>query len=139
MQITIYSIGKSKEAWLQQAWDEYVKRLRARVKIETVWLKGDEQLVAALQKESKVLALDPQGRQMSSELFSSFIVEKIEEAGGKLAFVIGGPTGLPAQIKATAELLSLSLMTLTHQMTRLLLIEQLYRAFEIARGSPYHK
>ena len=70
--------------------------------------------------------------------FSSFLLKEIEKGGSRLTFLIGGPDGLTPKLK-TFPLVSLSKMTLTHQIARLVLIEQIYRAFEIDRGSPYHR
>ena len=67
------------------------------------------------------------------------LIEAFEEGGSRVSFIIGGAEGLPPSLKASSELLSLSRMTLTHQMARLFLAEQIYRAAEIRRGSPYHK
>jgi 23S rRNA (pseudouridine1915-N3)-methyltransferase len=86
------------------------------------------------------ILLDPNGRLYKSEQFSEFLFQKIEEGGSRVAFVIGGPEGLPQTItKSGYSLLSLSPMTFTHQMTRLLLLEQIYRGVQIREGRPYHK
>lgn len=138
LKIKLFSIGKTKESWLEEAIEEYLRRLKPTVSIEFIWAKNDEQLVQLVEKEPLYICLDPVGKLMTSEQFSDFLVSKLEEGGSRLAFVIGGADGLPAALKK-ASLISLSLMTYTHQITRLVLLEQIYRAFEIARGSPYHK
>jgi len=138
----ILSIGKTKEAWLDDAIAEYLKRLQGAANIEFVLAKNDEQLtVLALKEEARggVIALDEAGRLMDSINFSDFLVKGLESAGAKLAIVIGGPDGLPAAIKKKYPLVSLSPMTFTHQAVRLILIEQIYRALEIAKGSKYHR
>lgn len=139
MLITLYSVGKTKETWLEDACGEYVKRLSPFVKFVAEWAKDDLQLLKITQKERLLLCLDPQGEQYTSEDFSKLIIRKLEQGGARLGLVIGGPEGLPQKLKASCPLISFSKMTFTHQCIRLLLLEQLYRAFEIARGSPYHK
>lgn len=137
--LVIYSIGKNKELWLEEAFKEYLYRLRGRIQIEVVWMKNDQQLVKALKKEVNIVALDAQGQQFTSEKFALFFFERMEAAKGRLAFVIGGAEGLPLELKNSLMLISFSPMTFTHQIIRLVLIEQVYRSYEIARGSPYHK
>ncbi len=139
IKIRILAVGKTKEAWLEEALEEYLKRLKATFQIEFAFAKSDAQLLEWLQKEGKVVALDPAGKNFTSEQFSSFLFEQIEAGGSRLTFVIGGPEGLPQNLRLSAFLLSLSPLTFTHQLARLVLVEQLYRAAEIAKGSPYHK
>lgn len=139
MKIKILSVGKTKESWLDEAFEEYVKRLKPTTEIECLWAKTDAQLLEWAQKEKGIICLDPQGARFSSEQFSCFLVQQIERNGAKVAIVIGGAEGLSPEVKAMGPLISLSPMTFTHQMTRLILIEQIYRAFEIAKGSKYHK
>lgn len=138
--IKIYSVGKTKEPWLQAALQEYEERLRSSLSFEWILAKTSEQLKQFLEKEEKFLCLDPFAKQFSSEEFSSFLLKSLEAGGSRLAFVIGGAEGLPPELKNRAQsLLSLSKMTFTHQVTRLILAEQIYRALEIAKGSGYHK
>ena len=140
IKIKIYSVGKSKEDWLQAALDLYETRLKPSISFEWILAKTDEQLKQFLEKESNFICLDPNGRQFSSEEFSAFLIKTIREACSRLSFVIGGAEGIPTLIKAKAKtLLSLSRLTFTHQITRLILLEQIYRALEITKGTPYHK
>lgn len=139
LKIKIYSVGKTKESWLEDALEEYLRRLKPTATIEFLWAKNDEQLTDLVAKESTTICLDPKGKSMTSEQFSNFLMGKLEEGGSRLAFVIGGPEGLPQVLKKSYTLFSLSPLTLTHQLTRLVLLEQIYRAFEIAKGTPYHK
>lgn len=136
--IKLLSVGKTKEEWLDQAIDEYVKRLKPVAAFEFIWAKNDEQLLAFVEKESNVVALDAAGQQMTSEEFAVFLNKKLESGGSRLTLVIGGAEGLPPELKKL-PLISLSPMTMTHQIVRLVLLEQIYRGFEIARGSKYHK
>jgi 23S rRNA (pseudouridine1915-N3)-methyltransferase len=138
LRIKIISVGKTKEAWLEAALEEYTKRLAPHLQLETLWVRNDEQLIA-LAQEAPYLALDPQGKELDSIAFSRFLFQQLEKQGSRLTFLIGGPEGLPAELKKGVQLISLSKLTFTHQITRLILAEQLYRAVEIDRGSPYHK
>jgi 23S rRNA (pseudouridine1915-N3)-methyltransferase len=137
--IRIFSVGKTKETWLEEALQLYLKRLKPFCQIEFILAKDDRQLTALASKESHAICLDPSGSSFSSEEFSSFLVKKLEEGGSKVAFIIGGATGLSPELKEAFPLISFSRMTFTHQMMRLLLVEQIYRALEIAKGSSYHK
>lgn len=138
--IKIYTIGKTKESWLQEATLEYEKRLKSSLSFEWILAKNDEQLIQFLEKEPHFICLDPQGKQSSSQEFSHDLIALLEQCHSRLCFVIGGAEGIPAPLKAKAKgLISLSKMTLTHQITRLILVEQIYRALEIDKGSAYHK
>lgn len=138
LKLKIISVGKTKEEWLETAIQEYVKRLSKTLKLEFAFVKDDDQLVQAVSKEPLVICLDPDGVQLTSEQFSSWMTDRFQEGGSRLAFAIGGPFGLPSALKHLRKL-SLSPLTLTHQIVRLVLVEQVYRALEIARGSSYHK
>ena len=137
--LRILSIGKTKEPWLEQALDEYLKRLQPVLSVEFVWAKNDLQLVGLASKESALICLDAEGKLMNSAQFSTFILKEFEKAGSHLSLVIGGAEGLPQILKGKYPLISLSPLTFTHQMVRLIVLEQIYRALEIARGSRYHK
>ena len=139
IRIKLLSVGKTKETWLNDALDEYLKRLTPVAAIEFAWAKNDAQLVSLIEQEPAVICLDAQGTMMTSEEFAGFLQKQLEMHGSRLTLVIGGSEGLPKEIKARYPLISLSRMTFTHQMTRLVLVEQIYRAFEILRGSKYHK
>ncbi|NGX57474.1 MAG: Ribosomal RNA large subunit methyltransferase H [Chlamydiae bacterium] len=139
IKIKILSIGKTKESWLDTAMGEYFKRLKGQVEFECQWAKSDEQLIQLVEKESSVICLDPAGKEMDSPEFSTFFEKKVEEGGARLTFVIGGAEGLPRSLKDKFSLLSLSRLTFTHQLIRLVLVEQIYRAFTLMKGIPYHK
>jgi 23S rRNA (pseudouridine1915-N3)-methyltransferase len=129
MRIKIISPGKNKEPWLIEALSEYEKRLTRVAKIEWIFPKK-----LTLINENYSL-LDVKGKYLSSEDFSSFLMSKPSHI-----FVIGGPMGPPKNItdNATSKF-SLSPLTFTHQLVRLVLVEQIYRGFEIFKGSAYHK
>lgn len=138
--VKIFTIGKAKEPWLQLALAEYEQRLKPILSVEWILAKNDPQLKQFLEKERNYLCLDPLGKQYTSEEFSSAIISFLEKGGSRLELVIGGAEGIPSEIRERAvHTFSLSRLTFTHQMTRLILLEQLYRAFEIAKGTGYHK
>lgn len=139
LKLKIISVGKTKETWLDQAIEEYVKRLQGMIVFEFLWAKDNQQLLSLVQKEPSVICLDPAGKHYSSQEFAHFFEEQCVKGGSRLAWVIGGAEGLPEELRKHPHRLSLSKLTFTHQITRLVLIEQVYRAMEIKRGSPYHK
>lgn len=137
--IRIISMGKIKERYIQEGIDEYKKRLQPFCRLEALELKGE-----GIPKEAEKLSryvgdntfiLDSGGKQFSSEEFASFI--KTRE--GELTFIIGGSEGVESSLKKKAQLISLSRMTFLHEMCRLFLIEQIYRAYMIIHNRVYHK
>ena len=135
-------VGKKNgaEQFINDGCLEYEKRLTPVMKFNTVFLKSDEALIeAANGLKGFVIALDESGKEYSSRQFSDVVFKGLEDGGATLTFIIGGFSGLPKVIKSKYPLLSLSKMTWTHQMARLLLTEQIYRAVEIRKGSGYHK
>lgn len=139
IRVKILTIGKTKESWLQEACHEYIKRMTPYLQLEWILVKTDQELVARAKKERELIGLDETGKLLSSVDFSKHILKAIERGGSELTFVIGGADGLPPELKQTLPLLSLSPMTFTHQMCRLILLEQLFRAFEIDKNSGYHR
>ncbi len=138
--LKIFTIGKNKEPWLEAALQEYTERLKAKVKIEWHLAKEDKGLEKLLEKEKGFICLDSTGKLLDSIAFSKRIMQLFLTENSRLSFVIGGAEGLTPSIKSRAkECLSLSPLTFTHQLVRIILLEQLYRAFEIEKGSPYHK
>lgn len=140
MKITILTVGKTKESWLKEAIEEYTKRLSPYVTLEWIIVKNDDQLLQQAEKQSGTpITLTPEAKQQDSVQFSETLLKELEKQGSRLTFIIGGAEGVPPSIKEQSLPLSFSKMTLTHQITRLVLVEQIYRAFEIAKGSGYHK
>lgn len=135
MKLTLLTIGKTKERWLDEALEEYFKRLPCPFEFKIC--KDRSKLVELALKERRLILLDPAGDEMTSEKFSSFLMKEIELGGSQVTFVIGDADGLPPELQG--KKVSLSRLTFTHQMARLILLEQVFRAFEINRGSPYHK
>nr|WP_239582669.1 23S rRNA (pseudouridine(1915)-N(3))-methyltransferase RlmH [Bacillus tianshenii] len=157
--ISIITIGKLKEKYLKQGIDEYLKRLGAYAKVEVVELpdekapeqlsdaemiqvkqKEGERILAKISDDTHVIALAIQGKQRSSEQLAGEIDKLATYGKSKIAFVIGGSLGLSDEVmKRANDTLSFSKMTFPHQLMRLILVEQVYRAFRINRGEPYHK
>ncbi|NGX51182.1 MAG: Ribosomal RNA large subunit methyltransferase H [Chlamydiae bacterium] len=132
--IKIFSPGKTKEPWLRDALAEYEKRLRGEVSIE--WMVNCERV----QKEGAYICLDVEGEDLTSPEFSKFLYKKFERGGSRLNIVIGGPEGVPEELRKNAtECISFSKLTFTHQMIRVILLEQIYRAVQIEKGSGYHR
>lgn len=146
MKINLLAVGKLKEKFLTDAVCEYRKRLKpfANVEIKEVPEQRSiddegERLLALVPKESWTCLLDVGGVEMSSEEFASKLQSLMLDGRSQWTFVIGGAFGVSEKLRAEADFrLSLSRMTFTHQMTRVILVEQIYRAFKIIRGEKYH-
>ena len=158
MRITVVCAGRIKEKYLSAGIAEFLKRLRpfAQVEIrevheekmpddpseaekEQVLRREGEKLMKLVPSGSYLFVLDVHGREMSSEELASRIDGLGLSGRSNLAFLIGGAFGLSREVRAAAdERLSFSQLTFTHQMVRLLLVEQIYRAFKINRGEKYH-
>ena len=137
--VKIFSIHKTKELWLQEAISEYEKRLKPYITFEWVLLKDDKELEKKVLLENFIICLDEKGQNLSSLEFSQKL-QSFFQTSSKISIVIGSENGLSNTLKNRANyILSLSSLTFTHQMVRLILIEQLYRAIEISKNSQYHK
>ncbi|CAM4018739.1 23S rRNA (pseudouridine(1915)-N(3))-methyltransferase RlmH [Listeria booriae] len=159
MNIQIITVGKLKEKYLIQGIAEYTKRLGAYAKITMVEVpdekapeilseaemvqvkqKEGERILAKVADDVHLIALAIDGKQKSSEEFAEGLDRLATYGKSKVAFVIGGSLGLSeAVLKRSDEKLSFGKLTLPHQLMRLVLVEQVYRAFRINRGEPYHK
>ena len=159
MKITIISVGKIKEMYLRDAIAEYGKRLGGYCTIESIevadekapenlsdrevdMLMGKEadRIMAKLKAGQHVIALDLRGVQRTSGSFAEDIRQLQMTGKNDLVFIIGGSLGLHGKVKERAdELLSFSKMTFPHQLMKVILMEQIYRAFRIIRNEPYHK
>ena len=146
MKITVLVIGKLKEKYLADAVKEYIKRIKPYAVVEIVEVPEcrtiDEEgakLLARIPVDSWTCVLDVHGELMSSEELARAIADLTLSGQSKLTFIIGGAFGISQSLReAAAMCISLSKMTFTHQMTRLILLEQIYRTFKINRGEPYH-
>ncbi|MCD6109550.1 23S rRNA (pseudouridine(1915)-N(3))-methyltransferase RlmH [bacterium] len=137
LHIQIIQVGKTKDSYFRQAEQEYVKRLGRYGKITIDTVDNDEKILSRINKDSYVIALVINGKEFSSEDFA----EKLRqiERTGHISFLIGGPHGLSANVIDSSDFsLSFSKMTFTHQMIRIILLEQIYRAGTIIEGKKYH-
>lgn len=162
MNITIICVGKLKEKFWGEACNEYLKRLRPYANVRVCEVAdidparaGGEgaareregaQILQSLGKHasnkatSHIILLDIEGKQLSSVQFSRHIDDLKVRGVSDIVFIIGGSIGVSAQVKAAAsESLSFGAITLPHNLARVVLLEQIYRAFKISRGEPYHK
>lgn len=138
--IKILTARKHKEPWLEEGILEYTKRLKNSLVFEWVFAKDGSKLTELALKEPFYLALSPEGKEFTSEQFSKFLLNSLQTKGSRLTLVIGDVEGLSPEIIQKAEsLISLSRLTMTHQLIRLVLVEQVYRALEISKNSSYHK
>lgn len=140
LNVKLVCVGSLKEAYLRDAVREYEKRLGAYCKFTTAELKDDSALAANVaDKRAYKIALCVEGKQYSSEEFAQ-VIDKCAQLSGELILVIGGSDGLPEPIKAMCDQrISFSKMTFPHQLMRVILLEQLYRAFNINHNGKYHK
>ncbi|PNZ31902.1 LSU m3Psi1915 methyltransferase RlmH [Staphylococcus petrasii] len=159
MKITILAVGKLKEKYWKQAIAEYEKRLGAYSKIEIIEVpdekapenmsekeieqvkeKEGQRLLAKIKPQATVITLEIQGKMLSSEGLAKELQQRMTQGQSDFVFVIGGSNGLHEDVlKRSNYALSFSKMTFPHQMMRVVLIEQVYRAFKIMRGEAYHK
>lgn len=154
--INIICVGKIKKSFIEQASNDYLKRIKKYTKIKVtqfqdVKIVSDAETDKALEKEANsilkaigkedyVIALAIDGKQMDSVEFSELIKQKQMDTKGDITFIIGSSFGLHGKVLDKADLkLSFSKMTFAHQLFRVLLFEQIYRAFTIINGTPYHK
>ncbi len=155
MKITLLTIGKTEDKYLLDGIEVYLKRLKHYIPFkitEIPELKGTKNLSRDQQKSKEaelifkninstdhVILLDENGQDLSSKQFSAFLNKKMVGGQQHVVFVIGGPYGFSEEIYTRSnEKISLSRMTFSHQMIRLFFIEQLYRAYTILKGEPYH-
>jgi 23S rRNA (pseudouridine1915-N3)-methyltransferase len=146
LKLKVVSVGKDRSGLFQPAVDEYAGRLKHYAKVELIELpagrtKADEAkaILARIAPAEVVVALDEHGKLMTSVELAGFTGDALNRSQD-LALVIGGDEGLDPTVLSRARLtLSLSKMTLPHRLARAVLMEQLYRAFTIIRGEPYHR
>ena len=142
VKLTIAWIGKTKEPAIQTLTDEYLKRLRRYADVEGVALKDETALLKFCARGARphtLVVLDGKGKQLSSEELAGWFNEHQARNPLPLLFAVGPADGFSDQARRTANLvLSLGKMTLAHELARLVLLEQLYRAFTILKGHPYH-
>jgi 23S rRNA (pseudouridine1915-N3)-methyltransferase len=144
MHIHVMAVGKIKEPGVRAWIDDYAKRIGRYATYHELELKdGDladveERFRRAIPPRARVVAMEVEGRAMSSDDLSRFVGSALDGAVQHLVFVIGGAYGLPPALSKSADIrLSLSKLTLPHRLARVFLVEQIYRAFTILRGEPY--
>lgn len=158
MNVTVIAVGKLKESYLRDGCAEYIKRLGAFAKVNIIEIneersgdnpsdseidniihKEGERILSKIPKGAYVIPLCIEGKEYSSPDFSR-LIENISMQSSHLCFVIGGSFGLSDAVKAAGKAkLSFGKMTLPHQLARMILLEQIYRAFSISNNSKYHK
>ena len=159
MKIKIYAIGHLKDTYLKQGISEYLERIKPYSQIEIIEVndesiinnpstkdieiakdKEGQRVIKLLKKDEYLIGLDLVKKQPTSEEFAKYIEDKFVLGGSNISFVIGGSYGLSDELKNRCnDRIGLSNMTFLHQMTRLILLEQIYRAFKINRNEVYHK
>jgi 23S rRNA (pseudouridine1915-N3)-methyltransferase len=144
MKLKIAWIGKTKEPAIQALTDDYVKRLSHYAEVKAAPVKDEPVLLKFCARDARptrhtLVLLDGRGKQLSSEELAKFLREHQERNPSPLLFAIGPADGFTDEARKAAGLvLSLSKMTLPHELARIVLLEQLYRAFTILKGHPYH-
>ncbi len=157
--ITVISVGKLKEDFFKEAQKEYLKRLGGFCEINIVEIPQEQlpqnpsesqilsaletegaQILSKIPKKTQVVSLCIEGKLYSSEELSNLVEENANVNGGNITFIIGGSFGLSERVKKiSSQRLSFSKMTFPHRLARIMLLEQIYRAFQISVGSKYHK
>lgn len=139
MKVKVLFTGKTTDPWIRQGVEVYAGRIRHYVPFELTELRDDNQILKSVRNSDHLVLLDEHGETFSSLDWARNLEQKTAHLPKDLVFVIGGPYGFPAEVRARCdESLSLSRMTFSHQLVRLVFLEQLYRAFTIIKGEPYH-
>ncbi len=155
MRFKFIFIGRTRSSYLAEGIKDYLKRINGYFPAEEITIKGvkvhDEKadevraedakrLLGVVRPDEVFVHLDPQGRDMDSEQLAAWIKGQIEQRSKVISFGLGGPLGLDRTVAKRANLrLKLSSLTLTHEMSRLVLLEQIYRTLRLNAGHPYHK
>ncbi|PTQ57455.1 MAG: LSU m3Psi1915 methyltransferase RlmH [Candidatus Carbobacillus altaicus] len=159
MRHTLVAVGKIRASYLNAGVQEYLKRLRVYTRIDIIEVREEkasehlstaeqekikrletERLLGRIPKEGIVIALDPRGEALTSEMWGEAFLKWMNAGVAHVSWLIGGSLGLADDmLPRNAKRWSLSSLTFTHGLARLILLEQLYRAYKIGRGEPYHK
>ena len=156
MKIKIIALGKIKEKYLKEGIDEFLKRLTPYTSLEIIEIppieikdenlnakileQEGEKILSHIKPQSFVITMEIKGKMFSSEEFAQKIEELTNEGISEIIFVIGSSCGISPIVSERANLkMSMSKMTFLHQFARLILVEQIYRAFKIIKGETYHK
>jgi 23S rRNA (pseudouridine1915-N3)-methyltransferase len=156
VKIKVIFVGKTKERWIEEGVSHYLKLLKRYVELELVGIKEEkitkskrkqdildaeaEKILRHVEKPGLCIALDVKGKNVDSNSLARLLQESLKRGHGQFMFILGGALGLsPKVLDACPVRLSLSQMTFTHEMSRVILLEQIYRAFSILKGTGYHK
>ncbi|MDD2196534.1 MAG: 23S rRNA (pseudouridine(1915)-N(3))-methyltransferase RlmH [Bacteroidales bacterium] len=155
MKIKVIVVGKTLKGFIGEGVDEYLKRLKRYLRVEVLVIpdvkvgkslpveqlmkKEEELILSGIANGSEVFLLDEQGKEYTSVELASFVEEKMVAGTKEITLIIGGAYGVTQTVKSKANgVIALSKLTFSHQMIRVILFEQLYRAMTIIRGEPYH-
>ncbi|HEY4743208.1 MAG TPA: 23S rRNA (pseudouridine(1915)-N(3))-methyltransferase RlmH [Desulfuromonadaceae bacterium] len=151
MKLRVLWVGKSRDAWVKEALADYGGRIRRYCPLELIDVRDEkgaeaeeqrrrecERLERQIPPNATLVLLDERGEQMDSPALAAYIAKQRDSGAPELAFAIGGAYGFSEEFRRRGRLLALSRMTFTHQMVRVFLLEQIYRAFTIINGEPYH-
>lgn len=151
MKLRVLWVGKSREAWVKEALADYSGRIRHYNPLELCEVRDEkgalaedmrrrecERLEKLIPPNAILVLLDERGEQLDSPGLAALIGKQRDSGTSEMVFVIGGAYGFSEEFRRRGRLLSLSRMTFTHQMVRVFLLEQLYRAFTILNNEPYH-
>lgn len=155
MKLVLLTVGKTDVGWVKEGLELYVSRLKHYVSFELIEIpelknvsafskeqikvKEAELILKNIKPSDNLILLDEHGKQFRSIEFARFISDKMSQGGRNIVFVVGGAYGFAQQVYDRANgKISLSNMTFSHQMVRTIFVEQLYRAFTIIKGEPYH-
>ena len=152
MKIRVLAVGKTRERFVREGLDHYLGRLRPPWAVDWVEIKAEkggddsrarsreaDRILGRIDPVDGVALLDEGGEELSSRGFAAFLAERARSGSTRLAFVIGGAYGVSPEVASRAGFtVSLSRMTLPHQLVRLVLAEQIYRGVSILEGAPYH-
>ena len=155
MKIALLQVGKTTEKYLNEGISVYLERIKKYVQFEILTIpdmrntrnmpaaeqksKEGESLIRILKEDDYIVLLDERGKELSTTDFSSWLEKTMMLRKKRIVFIIGGPWGVSDEILRRADLkFSLSRLTFSHQIVRLLFLEQLYRAFTVLKGEPYH-
>jgi 23S rRNA (pseudouridine1915-N3)-methyltransferase len=151
MRLKVLWVGKSRDPWVKEAVAEYAGRLRRYAPLELYEIRDEkgaeaeemrrrecERIEKLIPAGATLVLLDERGEPMNSPGLATYIGRQRDSGTGELVFAIGGAYGFSEEFRRRGRLLALSRMTFTHQMVRVFLLEQLYRAFTILNGEPYH-
>jgi 23S rRNA (pseudouridine1915-N3)-methyltransferase len=151
LKIRVLWVGKSRDQWVKDAVDEYAGRIRRYIPLDVIDIRDEKGAVAEemrrrecerLEKQvssgATLVLLDERGEHLDSPGLAAFVGKHRDGGTGELVFAIGGAYGFSEEFRRLGRLLALSKMTFTHQMVRVFLLEQIYRAFTILNNEPYH-